>query len=64
MTAIHQLYHSRRRDCGVKSAVDRTNMIGITQHLTKDPLKARAARQNYGKPGRRKGEPWTPRRRD
>ena len=39
-------------------------MIGITQHLTKDQLKARAARQNCGKPGRRKGEPWTPRRRD
>src|SRR6516225_166197 len=36
----------------------------ITQHLTKDQLKARAARQNCGKPGRRKGEPWTPRRRD
>jgi hypothetical protein len=34
-------------------------MIGITQHLTKDPLKARAARQNCGKPGRRKCEPWT-----
>ena len=24
-------------------------MIGITQHLTKDQLKARAARQNCGK---------------
>src|SRR5271166_6013682 len=36
----------------------------ITQHLTKDQLKAQAARQNCGKPGRRKGEPWTPRRRD
>ena len=38
--------------------------MSIRMHLTKDQLKARAARENCGKPGRRKGEPWTARDRN
>ena len=33
-------------------------------HLTKKQLAAKAACENCGRPGVRKGEPWTPRRRD
>src|SRR5271157_5230359 len=32
----------------------------FTPHLTKAQLAARAARENCGRPGVRKGEPWTP----
>jgi|SRR5208337_1180956 len=35
----------------------------IKQHLTAAQLKAKANRENWCKPGVRKGEPWTPRRR-
>ena len=42
-----------------KPLLDRS-FASIRQHLTKDQLKARAARQNCGKPGRRKGEPTAP----
>jgi hypothetical protein len=36
----------------------------FTPHLTKSQLAAKAARENCGKPGRRKGDLWTPRRRN